>query len=50
MWFKVGPTNHDPKVIAHHFLEAVEEAKGTTYAFLLERVLLLICVRLFIGC
>ena len=29
IWFKLASTNHDPKVIARYYLEAVEKVKGT---------------------
>ena len=28
MWFKLSPTNYDPRVIARYYLEAVEHAGG----------------------
>lgn len=38
IWFKVGPTNNNPKVIARYYLEAVERLKGmyTLYVALLR--------------
>ncbi len=28
LWLNVYPTNHDPKVVARHYLNCVEEVQG----------------------
>ena len=49
MWFKLGPTNHDPKVIARNYLEAVEKANGIKNWFIATYHPFL-CVLYLTGC